>query len=146
MSLRRGQINSARCDNGATTLVALDNGALLVLGTNSIRYVTKTEHFDLAASCGNLESVCRIAENRFLIGDEVGGLHVLDLQPAEGASSLLLSFNCLGETSIASCLAYLGRSLCDVVLNILFICILTYLLTNLRHRRNRRRRIRICRQ
>ena len=93
---------------GATMLVAIKSGGVLVIGETSITYLSGSDFKAIAVPFMVVRACEPIDDSRFLLGDHLGGLHVLLLDvPAGGGPVTGLVLERMGTTSVPTTLSYL---------------------------------------
>ena len=97
----------AHVEAGASMLIPIKAGGVLVVGETSITYLSGSD-FKSIAMPFTIFRACEPIDNcRYLLGDSVGGLHVLLLDAPDGGPVLGLMLERMGTTSLPTTLSYL---------------------------------------
>jgi len=96
-------------EGGASTLIALPFGGVLVLGETSITYHSGTSFKTITVEFSSFKAYGMVDADgtRWLLGDHQGWLRVLVLTLGDRNEVLSLSMEKLGRTSQASCISYM---------------------------------------
>ena len=108
--LVEGPWAQANVEAGASRLIPIKTGGVIVLGETSITYLSGHDFKAIAVPFMLVRTCEPIDDTRFLLGDDRGGLHVLMLEmtaePA-GGSVMGLVLERMGTTSVPTTLSYL---------------------------------------
>ena len=98
-------------EGGASMLIALKRGGVLVVGELSIMYTNGTDFKSIAVPITLFKSYERLDDSRYLLGDDKGGLHVLVLDAPNSGPIAGLACERVGTTSQATALSHISEGL-----------------------------------